>query len=104
MLGHAPVLQKDQRDIGGDIDGVRRFEIARVQFEENVPGAEVLLDEPFAVEGHLLGVWARPGFCVWKLPPPDVMSGEVVLGFGADLAVDGQEAKGRLFGIADKSH
>lgn len=41
---------------------------------------------------------------MWKFPPPDIVSGEVILGFGANLAVDGQEANGRLFGTADKSH
>lgn len=61
VLCHASVLEKGHRDTGGDIDGVRRFEIARIPCEENVSGAEVLLDAPFAVGGHFIAVWARPG-------------------------------------------
>lgn len=41
---------------------------------------------------------------MWEFPPPHVVPGKVILGFGVYPAVDGQEAHGWLFGIADKSY
>lgn len=61
VLGHASVLEKGNGDIGGDVNGVRRVEIARVPCKENMSGAIGLVDEPFAVRRYLIGVWARPG-------------------------------------------
>lgn len=61
VLGHASVLKKGHGDIGCDVDRIRCVKITRVPCEENVSGAKVLPHEPFAVLGHLIGVWTRPG-------------------------------------------
>lgn len=60
VQGHTSMLGKGHGDIDGDADGVRRAEIARVPCEENVSGVKVRLDEPSAVFGNLIGVWAIP--------------------------------------------
>lgn len=46
--------EKDNEIIAGDAHGVPRVEIARAPCEENMSGAIVLVDDPFAIR-------ARPG-------------------------------------------